>query len=108
MLGGRVHPNPKFCPSPLPSTKLTIHEAPLRPDRRKVLTFRMPNRFAPIAWEESLPPSLAAHLYNLMMYLQLPEGGVKTAFSDEVSCQDRCIVSRWPNRVSCRHVSINP
>jgi transposase-like protein len=35
------------------------------------------------------------------MYLQLPEGGVKTALPDEIACRDRFIVIGWHAGVSC-------
>lgn len=49
----------------------------------------------------SLAPHLAAHLDDLMMLLQLPEGGVKTEFPDALACRDRFIVTRWPEGVIC-------
>lgn len=48
-----------------------------------------------------LAPHLAAHLHDLMMFLQLPERGVKTAFPDALACRDRFIETRWPEGVIC-------
>lgn len=39
---------------------------------------------------------LAEHVDDLMMFLQLPEGGVKTAFPDALACRDRFIETRRP------------
>lgn len=51
--------------------------------------------------QDSLAPHLAAQLDELMMFLQLPEGGVKTAFPDALACRDRLIETRWPEGVIC-------
>lgn len=44
----------------------------------------MTNSLDPTARQDTLHPDLLARLQNMMMYLQLPEGGVKTAFSDGI------------------------
>jgi hypothetical protein len=59
------------------------------------------NRIGTTAQPVDLHPDLMAHLHSITMYLQLPEGGVKTAFPDEISCRDRFIDTRWPEGVSC-------
>lgn len=61
----------------------------------------MTNSLDPTARQDALHPDLLARLQNMMMYLQLPEGGVKTAFPDEISCRDRFIAIRWPDGVCC-------
>ncbi len=43
-----------------------------------------------------LAPHLAEHVEDLMMFLQLPEGSVKTAFPDALACRDRFIETRRP------------
>lgn len=61
----------------------------------------MTNSLDPTARQDVLHPDLLARLQNMMVYLQLPEGGVKTAFPDEISCRDRFIAIRWPDGVCC-------
>lgn len=61
----------------------------------------MTNSLGPTARQDELRPDLRTHLHNLMMFLQLPEGGVRTLFPDEIACRDRFIVTRWTDGVSC-------
>jgi transposase-like protein len=61
----------------------------------------MTNSLGPTVRQDELQPDFLTHLHNLMMFLQLPEGGVKTAFPDEIACRSRFIVTRWPAGISC-------
>jgi transposase-like protein len=86
---------------PFPSPSIKVHDARGLPAKGKVRAFGMTNNLGPNPQPEILRPYMLAHLHDMTMYLQLPEGGVKTAFPNEISGRDRFVATRWPNGVSC-------
>jgi hypothetical protein len=61
----------------------------------------MTNCREPTALQDELHPDFLALLHNMMMFLQLPEGGFKTVFPDEISCRDRFVETHRPDGITC-------